>query len=92
MLEISSMITEEIVMQTLKCSKDQYPRMLLKQFPHVLEKIVAKWHSPDFSAFMADLLQTNGRSGGRLDRDGFPESVWQELYKLVELHKTARPR
>ena len=86
------MINEEIIFLTLKCSKDQFPRILQKKFPHVLEKIVEKWRSPDFSVYMADLLQTNGRSGGRLDRDGFPGDAWQELYNLAELHKASRTR
>lgn len=83
---------EEIVLQTLKCSKDQYPRLLAEQFPHVLERIAAMWNSPDFPAYIADLMQSNGRSGGRLDRDGFPRNVWQEIYNLAELHKKSRPR
>ena len=86
------MLTDEVIYQTLKCTKDQYPTILVKQFPHVLEQIIAKWRSPDFSVFIADLLQTNGRSGGRLDRDGFPTDAWQEIYKLAELHKAASSR
>lgn len=81
---------EEIVLQILKCSKDQYPRLLAEQFPHVLEKIVVMWNSPDFPAYIADLMQSNGRSGGRLDRDGFPKNAWQEIYNLAELHKKSR--
>ena len=84
------MLTEQVIYQTLKCTKAQYPNILVKQFPHVLENIIAKWHSPDFSVFMADLLQTNGRSGGRFDRDGFPKDAWQEIYNLAELHKTSQ--
>lgn len=86
------MIKEEIVLQTLKCSKSQYPRVLAEKFPHVLEKIVAMWNSPEFPTYIADLMQSNGRSGGRLDRDGFPKNVWQEIYNLAELHKTSRSR
>ena len=84
------MLTEEFIYQTLKCTKAQYPSILVKQFPHVLEKIISKWHSPDFSGFMADLLKTNGSSGGRFDRDGFPNDAWQEIYNLAELHKTSQ--
>ena len=86
------MISEERVLLTLKCSRDQYPRVLEKRFPHVLEKMVALWNSPDFSVYVADLLQTNGRSGGRLDRDGFPKDAWQEIYKLAQLNKATRSK
>ena len=86
------MIAEEIVFLTLKCSKDQYPRVLEKRFPHVLKKIIELWSSPNFSAYVADLLQTNGQSGGRLDRDGFPKDAWQEIYKLAQLNKATRSK
>ena len=81
------MLSEEIILRTLKCSNEQYPHLLVKQFPHVIKRIVELWHSPEFDPFIADLLQSNGRGGGRLDRDGFPKPVWQEIYKLAELHK-----
>lgn len=86
------MVTEEVVFRTLKCSNDMYPRVLEKKFPHVLEKIVALWNSPDFPAYIADLMQTNGHSGGRLDRDGFPKDAWQELFKLAKFHSSIRSR
>ena len=85
-------ISEEVVLRTLKCSLNQYPRVLEKRFPHVLKNIVEKWNSPDFSAYVADLLQTNGHSGGRMDRDGFPKDAWQEIYKLAELHRSTHSR
>ncbi len=80
------MLSEEVVLKTLKCGKDQYPHILEKQFPHVLEKIIDMWNSPEFGPFMADMMQSNGRGGGRLDRGGFPKPAWQEMYKLAELH------
>ena len=85
-----NMTQEEFILHFLKSSKDHYPHILEKQFPHVLKNIVAKWNSSDFSAYMADLLQTNGASGGRPDRNGFSKVAWQEIYKLAELHKTSR--
>jgi len=86
------MLKEEVVLQTLKCSKDQYPHLLAKQFPRVLTKIVDLWYSPEFDSFIADLLQGNGRGEGRLDRDGFPELAWQEIFKLAELHQKSLSR
>lgn len=86
------MIKEEVILHTLKCSRAQFPSVLAAKFPHVLEKIIALWNLPGCSAYLADLLQSNGRGGGRLDRDGFPNDAWQEIYKLAELHKTSRPR
>lgn len=83
------MINRDTVLQTLKCSPSQYPQMLEDRFPHVLEKIVKLWNSPEEGdAYLADLLQPNGRGGGRFDREGFPEKAWQEIFHLNVLHKT----
>lgn len=78
---------EEVILHLLKNTKGQYPQVLEKRFPHVLKNIIARWDSPDFSTYVADLLQTNGRSGGRTDRDGFPQDAWQEIYRLAEFHR-----
>lgn len=78
-------------MQTLKCLPDQYPKLLAEKFPHILEKIVLLWNSPDGEAYLADLLHPT-ISGGRFDRSGFPKNVWQEILGLNELYKKPRPK
>jgi hypothetical protein len=85
------MLSKEIVLQTLKCLPSQYPQTLAEKFPHVLEKIVQLWNSPDCEAYLADLLNPN-YSGGRFDRRGFPEKAWQEILRISELHKKPRPK
>jgi len=85
------MVTRETVIQTLKCLPNQYPRILEERFPHVLEKIVQLWNSPDGEAYLADLLHPTF-SGGRYDRSGFPETAGQEIYRLQELYKKPRPK
>lgn len=85
------MISREVVMQTLICSASEYPELLDEQFPHVLEKIVKLWNTPDAEAYFADLLQPNGRGGGRMDRDGFPDDVWEEILQLKQLYDQTRP-
>jgi hypothetical protein len=85
------MVKKEVVLQTLKCMPNQYPQMLAEKFPHVLEKIVQLWNSPDCEAFLADLLHPT-ISGGRFDRKGFPEKVWQEILRLNELRMKPRPK
>lgn len=86
------MITRETVMQTVKCFPNQYPQMLEEKFPHVLEKIVKLWNSPDGEAYFNDLLQPNGRGGGRFDRSGFPEKAWNEILQLSQLYRKPRPK
>ena len=86
------MINKSVVMQTIKCNPDQYPQTLGDRFPHILEKIVLLWNSPEADAYFADLLQPNGRGGGRMDRDGFPETAWQEILHLRLLYTKSRQK
>jgi hypothetical protein len=86
------MVSREIVLKTLKCLSNQYPQMLSEKFPHILEKIVKLWNSPEGEDFLNDLLQPNGRGGGRFDRQGFPEKVWWEILRLKELYHKPRSK
>lgn len=86
------MISRETVLQILHCSPNQYPQMLSEKFPHILEKIIQLWDAPEVEAYMVDLLQPNGRGGGRFDRDGFPEKAWQEILQLQLLRGKTRPK
>ncbi len=84
------MLNKEVVLNTLKCSPNQYPQLLDERFPHVLEKVVKLWNSPDAEPYFTDLLQPNGRGGGRFDRDGFPDTAWREILRLQLLHSKQR--
>lgn len=86
------MISRETVLRILKCSPNQYPQMLEEKFPHVLEKIVNLWDSPEGDSYLADLLQPNGRGGGRFDRDGFPDKAWDEILQLKVLYSKRPPQ
>lgn len=86
------MISREAVLQTLKCSPNQYPQLLEERFPHVLEKIVELWNSHEGETYFTDLLQPGGRGGGRFDRDGFPEKAWNEILALKVLYHQPRPK
>lgn len=85
------MINREIVLNTLKCSPNQFPQTLNERFPHVLENVVKLWNSPDAEYYLADLLQPNGRSGGRFDREGFPDRAWEEIMHLQLLYNKQHP-
>ena len=85
------MVSRETVLQTLKCLPNQYPQILGEEFPHILERIVQLWNSPDGEAYLANLLHPT-YSGGRFDRSGFPEKAWQEILRLNELYRKPRPK
>jgi hypothetical protein len=85
------MINRELVLETTKCSPNQYPYILDGHFPHVLEKIVELWNTPDAERYFVDLLQPDGRGGGRFNRDGFPDQAWQEILRLQLLHGKQHP-
>lgn len=85
------MIDREQILLTLKCGPNQYPQMLEEKFPHILEKVVSLWGTPEADPYFADLLQPSGRGGGRFDRDGFPEKAWQEILQLRLLHAKSNP-
>jgi hypothetical protein len=85
------MIKRDVVLQTLKCSPNQYPQTLDERFPHVLENLVRLWNSPDAEDYLADLLQPNGRGGGRFDREGFPDRAWNEIMHLQLLYNKQHP-
>jgi hypothetical protein len=82
------MIDREDVLQTLKCSPAQYPKILDERFPHILEKIVQLWDTADAQPYLADLLRPNA---GRFDRDGFPDKAWDEILQLQVLHNRQHP-
>lgn len=75
-------ISREFVLHKLKCSQGHYPHLLAERFPHVLERIIKLWHSPECVDYINDLLKPNG-SGGRHQREGFPEKAWDEIYMLL---------
>ena len=85
------MIDRDVVLQTLKCSPSHYPQMLEDRFPHILEKALKLWGTSEADSYLADLLQPDGRGGGRFDRDGFPDRAWQEILQLRLLHAKSHP-
>ncbi|MBI4807499.1 MAG: hypothetical protein HY799_00900 [Nitrosomonadales bacterium] len=82
------MINREVVLHTLKCSPEHYPKMLDEQFPHILEKIVKLWDTPDAEPYIAKLLRPNAE---RFDREGFPDEVWGEILHLQVLNGRQHP-
>ena len=58
-----------------------YPAHLEQRFPRILDRIVALWGKSGLDAFLQELTVTR-----RTDRQGFPEEVAVELFRLSALH------
>ena len=65
--------------------------MLEEKYPHVLDKIVKLWNKSSGEDYLNDLLKPT-YSGGRHQREGFPEKVWDEIFFLLTLYKKPRPK
>ncbi|MBU1425738.1 MAG: ankyrin repeat domain-containing protein [Gammaproteobacteria bacterium] len=62
-----------------------YPAQLELHHPHILEKIVTLWHTPQMAEFFLELLLNT-----RGDRQGFSHEVAGELYYLNQLFDGTR--
>jgi len=60
---------------------EKYPRLLQRDFPHVWNRLMHLWGTPEFEPYMHDLMID--KRGGRR---GFPLDVVAELIFLGELH------
>jgi hypothetical protein len=79
-------ISREMVVSKIGCGPNYYPYMLESQYPHVLENVVKLWNSPEGERYLNDLLNPSS-SGGRFERAGFPDKVWDEIYYLLDLYR-----
>jgi hypothetical protein len=84
-------INKEFVIQTLQCNPKNYPQMLEEKYPHVLERIIKLWNKSSGEDYLNDLLKPT-YSGGRHQREGFPEKAWDEIFFLLTLYKRPRPK
>jgi uncharacterized protein len=70
------------LLKFLNNSDQNYPHALEKQFPRVFEKIMALWDTPEFDAYLAELMTTT-----RSNRQGFPREVASDIIYLSMLHE-----
>lgn len=59
----------------------KYPNHLARDYSHVLNRLMQLWGTPEFNAYMHDLMVD--KRGGR---QGFPLKVMEELVFLGKLH------
>jgi hypothetical protein len=64
---------------------DKYPKMLARDYTHVLNHLMQLWNTPKFDAYMHDLM-IDHRGG----RQGFSLKVVEELLFLSKLHDVCK--
>ena len=70
------------LLKILNGSDQNYTHALEKRFPRVFRKIMGLWDSPEFDAYLAELMTTT-----RTDRQGFPQDVASDIIYLSMLHE-----
>lgn len=60
---------------------DKYPHALVREYPHVLDRLMHLWATPEFDPYLHDLMID--KRGGR---QGFPLEVMAELMFMSKLH------
>ena len=61
---------------------EYYPRKLEQQFPHLFEKIMLLWDTPEFDSNLNKLMLDKREHS----RQGFPADVASEILRLSILH------
>lgn len=66
---------------------DRYPHKLEADFPHVIERLVRLWGTPELRPFV-DALMIADRPG----RKGFPPDVATEIFRLAAIIDEIEPK
>lgn len=65
----------------LRDYQDRYPHKLEASFPHIIDKILAGWGTPDLDRYLQSLMIAD-----RPGRQGFPPEVATEIFRLAMVH------
>lgn len=71
----------ERMLANLGGKADAYPHRIEQRFPRILARLVELWGRPEAEAYLNGLLVAD-----RADRQGFPDDVASELFRLSMLH------
>lgn len=70
------------ILNILNNKKDLYPHQLEQKFPHILDRLIIMWDSPEFDSYLNKfMLDTRAHA-----RQGFPPEVASEILRLSKLH------
>ncbi|MDR0577268.1 MAG: hypothetical protein LBI87_06960 [Candidatus Accumulibacter sp.] len=79
-------VLRERMLAFLGGKADAYPHRTEERFPRILVRLIEVWGQPEGEAYLNDLLMTD-----RADRQGFPDDVASELFRLAMIHAALRP-
>lgn len=72
----------EKILKVLSNKAEYYPHKLEQQFPHILDKIIIMWDSPEFDSYLNKFMLDKREHA----RQGFPPEIASELMRLSMLH------
>lgn len=73
------------MMDVLGDQQDKYPRYLEAHFPHVFQKMLELWNTPDGERYFDELMLSS-----RPDRRGFPPEATAEIWAMQRIHAALR--
>ena len=72
----------ESFLKVLNNKEEFYPHQLEQKYPHIMDRLVIMWDSPEFDAYLNKfMLDTRAHA-----RQGFPPEVASEILRLSMLH------
>jgi len=70
------------ILEILNNKEEFYPHQLEQKFPHILDRLIIMWDSPEFDSYLNKfMLDTRAHA-----RQGFPPEVASEILHLSRLH------
>ncbi len=76
----------EKMLANLGENADAYPHQVERHFPRIFARLVLLWGHAEGDAYLNSLLVTD-----RNDRQGFPDDVARELFRLSLIHAMLQP-
>lgn len=74
----------EAILKILNQRAELYPHQLELKYPHILDRLIIMWDSPEFDSYLNKfMLDTRNHA-----RQGFPPEVASEILRLSMLHST----
>ena len=72
----------EKILKLIGNKAEYYPHKLEQQYPHILDKIMIMWDSPEFDSYLNKFMLDKREHF----RHGFPDDVASEILRLSMLH------